>query len=59
MKTATFVRKECDVVAKPNLAEKDILNPTETIDYFVLSRRKFFDLLKNTDGEDSLSHWFA
>ncbi len=33
-------------MAKPNLAEKDILNPSETIEYFVLSRRKFYDLLK-------------
>ena len=39
-------------MAKPNLAEKDILNPSEAIEYFVLSRRKFYDLLKNTDGED-------
>ena len=33
-------------MARPSLAEKDILNPSETIDYFVLSRRKFYDLLK-------------
>ena len=49
MKTATFGRKECDSMARPSLAEKDILNPFEAIDYFVLSRRKFYDLLKNTD----------
>ena len=36
-------------MARPSLAEKDILNPSEAIDYFVLSRRKFYDLLKNTD----------
>lgn len=36
-------------MAKPILAEKDILNPSEAIEYFVLSRRKFYDLLKNTD----------
>ena len=57
LKTATFGRKECDVMAKPNLAEKDILNPSETIEYFVLSRRKFYDLLKNTDGEDFLAYY--
>ena len=28
-------------MARPSLAEKDILNPFEAIDYFVLSRRKF------------------
>ena len=44
-------------MAKPNLGEKDILNPSETIDYFVLSRRKFYDLLKNTDGEDFLAYY--
>ena len=33
-------------MARPDLAEKDILNPSEAIDYFVLSRRKFYDLLK-------------
>ena len=33
-------------MARPSLAEKDILNPSEEIDYFVLSRRKFYDLLK-------------
>ena len=57
LKTATFGRKECDVMAKPNLAEKDILNPSETIEYFVLSRRKFYDLLKYTDGEDFLAYY--
>ena len=57
LKTATFGRKECDVMAKPNLAEKDILNPSEAIEYFVLSRRKFYDLLKNTDGEDFLAYY--
>ena len=45
------------IMAKPNLAEKDILNPSEAIDYFVLSRRKFYDLLKNTDGEDFLAYY--
>ena len=44
-------------MVRPSLAEKDILNPSETIDYFVLSRRKFYDLLKNTDGEDFLAYY--
>ena len=44
-------------MARPRLAEKDILNPSETIDYFVLSRRKFYDLLKNTDGVDFLAYY--
>ena len=57
MKTATFGRKEYDFMARPSLAEKDILNPSETIDYFVLSRRKFYDLLKNTDGVDFLAYY--
>ena len=38
-------------MARPDLGEKDILNPSEAIEYFVLSRRKFYDLLNNTDGE--------
>ena len=46
---------------------KDILNPTETIEYFGLSRRKFYSLLsekKNfvhgfrvTDDEGTLVQW--
>lgn len=44
-------------MARPKLAEKDILNPSEAIDYFVLSRRKFHDLLRNTDGEDFLAYY--
>ena len=44
-------------MARPSLAEKDILNPSETIEYFVLSRRKFYDLLNNTDGEDFLAYY--
>ena len=27
----------CDFMARPSLAEKDILNPSEAIDYFVLA----------------------
>lgn len=44
-------------MARPSLAEKDILNPSEAIEYFVLSRRKFYDLLSNTDGEDFLAYY--
>ncbi len=33
-------------ISKPILEEKDILNPNETIELFVLSRRKFYKLLK-------------
>ncbi|MCI9083835.1 MAG: DNA-binding protein [Lachnospiraceae bacterium] len=31
---------------KPTLAEKDVLNPEETIALFGLSRRKFYRLIK-------------
>lgn len=44
-------------MARPKLAEKDILNPSEAIDYFVLSRRNFYNLLNNTDGEDFLAYY--
>ena len=44
-------------MARTDLAEKDILNPSEAIEYFVLSRRKFYDLLNNTDGEDFLAYY--
>lgn len=44
-------------MAKPYLGEKDILNPSETIDYFVLSRRRFYDLLKNAEGEDFIAYY--
>jgi hypothetical protein len=40
-----FWQKGSTFMARPSLAEKDILNPSETIEYFVLSRRKFYDLL--------------
>lgn len=44
-------------MAKPNLAEKDVLNPSEAIEYFDLSRRKFYDLLKEKDGGDFLAYY--
>lgn len=34
-------------MSKPILEEKDILNPNEAIELFVLSRRKFYKLLKD------------
>ena len=44
-------------MSRPDLGEKDILNPSEAIEHFVLSRRKFYDLLSNTDGEDFLAYY--
>ena len=44
-------------MARSSLAEKDVLNSSEAIEYFVLSRRKFYDLLNNTDGEDFLAYY--
>ena len=44
-------------MARPSLAEKDILNPSEAIENFVLRRRKFYDLLNNTDGEEFLAYY--
>ena len=44
-------------MTKINLAEKDILNPQEAIEYFVLSRRKFYEFLKQTDGGDFLAYY--
>jgi hypothetical protein len=32
--------------------EKDLLNPAEAIDYFQLSRRKFYILLKEKNDND-------
>ena len=44
-------------MARPSLAEKDILNPSETIEYFVLSRRRFYELFNNADREDFLAYY--
>ena len=44
-------------MARPDLGEKDIFNPSEAIEYFVLNRRKFYDSLNNTDGEDFLAYY--
>jgi hypothetical protein len=40
-------------MAKLNLAEKDILNLQKAVQYWNLSRRKFLQFLKETDGEIS------
>lgn len=50
-------RKECDKMAKPTLAEKDILNPSETIKLFNLSNRKFYKFLGETDCGDFLAYY--
>ena len=55
-KQPLLAERKC-FMARLSLAEKDILNPSEAIEYFVLSRRKFYDLLNNTDGEDFLAYY--
>ena len=55
-KQSLLAERKC-IMARLDLAEKDILNPSEAIDYFVLSRRKFYDLLKNTDDKDFLAYY--
>jgi hypothetical protein len=37
-------------MARPNLAEKDILNLQEAVQYWNFIRRKFLQFLKETDG---------
>ena len=44
-------------MARPNLGEKDILNPEEAIKYWNLSRRKFYQFLEQTDGGDYLAYY--
>ena len=39
-------------MSKPILKEKDILNPNEAIELFVLSRRKFYALIKEKPDND-------
>lgn len=36
---------------KPSLAQKDVLNPEEAIEYFGFSRRKFFGFLRDGKGK--------
>ena len=44
-------------MARPNLGEKDILNPEEAIKYWNFSRRKFYQFLEQTDGVDYLAYY--
>ena len=44
-------------MAKPNLREKDILNPEEAICYWNFSRTRFYKFLKQTDGGDFLAFY--
>ena len=57
LENSHFWQKGSTFMARPSLAEKDILNPSEAIEYFVLSRRKFYDLLNDTDGEEFLAYY--
>lgn len=41
----------------PSPGVKDIITPTEVIDYFVLSRRKFYDLLKSDEQKKFLVYY--
>ena len=38
----------------PSPGVKNIITPTEAIDYFVLNRRKFYDLLKSDEQKNFL-----
>lgn len=42
-------------MSKPKLEEKEFLNPDETIDFFALSRRKFYKLLKENKNLDFIA----
>ena len=44
-------------MAKPDLGEKDILNPEEAIRHWNFSRRKFYQFLEQTDGGDYLAYY--
>lgn len=44
-------------MAKPNLSEKDALNPQEAIAYWELSARRFYRFLKKTDGGNFLAYY--
>ena len=44
-------------MARPDLGEKDILNPEEAIKYWNFSRRKFYQFLEQTDGGDYLAYY--
>ena len=44
-------------MAKPDLGEKDVLNPEEAIRYWNFSRRKFHVFLEETDGKDFIAYY--
>lgn len=44
-------------MARPDLGEKDVLNPEEAIRYWNFSRRKFYQFLEQTDGGDYLAYY--
>lgn len=44
-------------MAKPDLGEKDVLNPEETIQYWNFSRRKFYVFLEKTDSKDFIAYY--
>lgn len=44
-------------MAKPDLGEKDVLNPEEAIRYWNFSRRKFHVFLEKTDGKDFIAYY--
>lgn len=44
-------------MAKPNLEDKDVLNPQEAIQYWIFSKRRFYDFLEQTDGGDFLAYY--
>ena len=52
-----FGRERSYKMARPDLGEKDILNPEEAIRYWNFSRRKFYSFLEKTDGGDYLAYY--
>lgn len=44
-------------MVRPNLAEKDVLTQQETIDLFILSRRRFHEFMDKTDSADFLVYY--
>lgn len=43
-------------MSRVDLARKDALNPQEVIEYFVLGRRKFYELIKQ-DGLSFIAYY--
>ncbi len=44
-------------MAKPDLGEKDVLNPEEAIRYWNFSRRKFHVFLEKKGGKDFIAYY--